>query len=261
MAKKIRTTTRNDLMRDRIRQTAGRLFAARGISAVTLQDLADEVGISKPAVYHYFTGKEDLIRAVFSDWAKERLNDLLAAIATVDTPGQRLKRFVTTHVHSVASDLDLFRMSFRSEESLPDEVRAEFRLQRRDADLALRGLIQAGIAEGEFDPVDPKLAAFAIFGMINWMVGWFNVGDKASVDDIAAFMVNMISNGLKRRSISAKAFEGSAASAIVELAQRLDREVDELRASKSALEAEILLIRDACPALPQVGKQAAKRKR
>lgn len=261
MVKKIRTTTRNDLMRDRIRHTAGRLFAARGISAVTLQELADEVGISKPAVYHYFTGKEDLIRSVFSDWVQERLNHLLAAIATVDTPGHRLKLFVTTHVHSVSSDLDLFRMSFRSEESLPSEVRAEFRLRMRDVDQALRGLIQEGIAEGEFDPVDPKLAAFAIFGMINWMVGWFNAGDKASVDDIAAFMVNMISNGLKRRPFSAKAFEGSSALAIVELAQRLNCEVDELRASKSALEAEIVRIREGPVVSPQVGKQAAKRKR
>lgn len=54
--------------RDQIIEVAGRLFGQRGYAAVSLRDIAAEVGITHPLLAHYFRGKEELLFAVMDSW-------------------------------------------------------------------------------------------------------------------------------------------------------------------------------------------------
>ncbi len=60
-------------MRREIREAAAPIFMQRGISAVTLKEVAAEVGISKAVIYRYSDAKHDLVRFVFGDWAEQSL--------------------------------------------------------------------------------------------------------------------------------------------------------------------------------------------
>src|SRR5947199_374412 len=65
-----------------------RLFASQGFDGTSLQEIADEVGVSKPAVLHHFPSKEDLRRAVLDGildhWREALPRLLLAATASTD---------------------------------------------------------------------------------------------------------------------------------------------------------------------------------
>lgn len=50
--------------RERIQEVARELFAQQGVQRTSLQDIADRLGITKPALYYHFTSREDLVRSI-----------------------------------------------------------------------------------------------------------------------------------------------------------------------------------------------------
>jgi AcrR family transcriptional regulator len=50
--------------RERIQQVARELFLQRGVQRTSLQDIADQLGITKPALYYHFPSREDLVRSI-----------------------------------------------------------------------------------------------------------------------------------------------------------------------------------------------------
>jgi AcrR family transcriptional regulator len=57
-------TEKGRATRLRILQAASRLVAARGVAAVSLEDVEREAGVGRSQLYHYFDGRDDLLRAV-----------------------------------------------------------------------------------------------------------------------------------------------------------------------------------------------------
>lgn len=50
--------------RDRIQQVARELFRQKGVQRTSLQDIADRLGITKPALYYHFSSREELVRSI-----------------------------------------------------------------------------------------------------------------------------------------------------------------------------------------------------
>ncbi|NUP31539.1 MAG: TetR/AcrR family transcriptional regulator [Streptomycetaceae bacterium] len=226
---------RNRLMRDEIRAAATRLFGVRGLGAVTLQEIADELGMSKAALYHYFPNKDALVRAIFEDWARVG-GGKVAEIAALDAPAaERLRRMIELHVSGLVGNIDLYRLGFRDEDQLPDGAREVFAAFKRDVDTAVRAVIRDGVENGEFVKVDPKMAAFAAIGMCNWMFKWYRPDGGYQPEELAAMFGRFALGGLLRRDPGdALGPAGAAldrAALIAELAAGLQSEVEALRAA------------------------------
>lgn len=79
----VEAATRKLSVRDQVVTEATRLFAASGFDATPLQDIADAVGVSKPAVLHHFPSKEHIrigvLEAIFAHWRDQLPRLLLTA--------------------------------------------------------------------------------------------------------------------------------------------------------------------------------------
>jgi AcrR family transcriptional regulator len=88
------TTSRRDRQRQQtlteIRTAARLLLTTKGPEAVTINAVARELGMSGPALYHYFDGHEELVGAVTEDFYRELTGELEAARDAHDTPAARL---------------------------------------------------------------------------------------------------------------------------------------------------------------------------
>jgi len=60
-------------------------------------------------------------------------------------------------------------------------------------------LLQAGIDDGSVAVTDPKLAAFAIAGALNWIGHWFRAGRTMSAENVAETFVRFLEQGLEPR--------------------------------------------------------------
>lgn len=127
---------------------ATRLFAARGFDGTALQDIADAVGVTKPAVLHHFPSKEHVrqavLDAILAHWNEALPRLLLAASASedrFDAVFGELHRFF-------AADADRARLVMREVLDRPAEMRKLLRGAVRPWLAAVAGYIHAGQKSG-----------------------------------------------------------------------------------------------------------------
>ncbi len=96
--------------RERLLDSATALFAEKGYSATSVQEIVARAGVSKPVLYYYFQSKAGIFRAIL-DRAAQMQEDLLVEI--METPGTALDRFILIYrriYEGVAEYPDLFRL-------------------------------------------------------------------------------------------------------------------------------------------------------
>ena len=76
--------------KQRILDVARDLFTTQGVQRTSLQDIADRLGITKPALYYHFPSREDLVRSIIQPLLDDGENFLLAEEARGDTPVREL---------------------------------------------------------------------------------------------------------------------------------------------------------------------------
>ncbi|HWI70766.1 MAG TPA: helix-turn-helix domain-containing protein [Baekduia sp.] len=92
-------------------------FARRGFAAVTMEDIALEVGVKKPLLYAYFGNKERLYEACMAPAGEALIAAILAAVDRAGTPGEALRLGTFAFFDFVDRDRDAWRVLF--DETVP----------------------------------------------------------------------------------------------------------------------------------------------
>jgi hypothetical protein len=82
---------------------------------------------------------------------------------------------------------------------LSPTARREVRSLKRRIDASIRGYVEEGISDGSISNCDPKLAAFAVAGAINWIGTWYSPNGGLRGDEIASGFAELLTRGLARR--------------------------------------------------------------
>lgn len=153
--------------RERILQEAARLFVAQGYRGLSMREIAAGVGVSKPAIYHHFADKEQLFVAVL-DGAVDHLAAAIAEARASGPPWQAcIGRIVAGLLGQRVEQRAVLRLATQELVHLSAGTRARFLARyERDFTGAIREVIAAGIAAGEFRPVSADTATWALLGML-----------------------------------------------------------------------------------------------
>jgi AcrR family transcriptional regulator len=92
--------------RERLLASAARVFGRRGFHAASVEEVAEEAGFSKGAVYSNFAGKEELFLAMVDARFEQRLAEVRRAVAESGPPGKAARRAGTEFLQTVAADPD-----------------------------------------------------------------------------------------------------------------------------------------------------------
>jgi AcrR family transcriptional regulator len=167
------TTPNRATQRSRAKETrrqallsaAASLFAADGFNRVSLEDLGAAAGVSGPAVYRHFPGKQAVLGALLLTVSQDLLDGGRLVVADAADPLAALGRLVQFHVDFALSNPDVIRVQDRDFSNLTDEDQAHVRaLQRSYVELWVDVL--AGIHHAT-DTADLRMRAHATFGLIN----------------------------------------------------------------------------------------------
>jgi AcrR family transcriptional regulator len=177
--------------RERILQEAVALFYERGFTGTTLDDIAAELGVTKPFIYSYFRSKTELLAALCMPTIELSLTAVASAAAGPGTPTERLRRAMIDFSKVVLSRQANIAIFFREEKSLDPDALATINAFRKRFDRVLSKLLADGVAAGEFAIEDVSLAALAIGGMISWAYTWHRPGGRLSLDEISERMAEL----------------------------------------------------------------------
>ena len=171
------STARRELVVNEIYEQATRLFAERGFAGTSLQDIAEAVGLTRPALYYYVKGKDELLAKLVAEITEESAASIGAIVRRGDLdPAAKLRAIVKASVHRQAEHAARFRLLLLSEAELPAEIAAAHDAGRRAVLKSIAQVIDRGIEEGVFRPVDARIAALGVLGMNNWVAWWFTPG-------------------------------------------------------------------------------------
>jgi AcrR family transcriptional regulator len=187
-----------DGKREAILRTSVQLFLDDGYARTALNDIADKLKITKPALYHYFRNKEEILLECYR-WGCLLIRESLDEISARGGAGlDKVSAFIRSYTEVIA--VDFGRAVIRLDDGeLSGEAQAEVRSYKREIDRRLRSFIQEGIDDGSIAPSDPKLAAFAIAGALNWISMWYRPGGALSAEQIAESYAAIFTSGLSNR--------------------------------------------------------------
>jgi AcrR family transcriptional regulator len=178
------TTERRRAKSDRqaaLVREAARLFADRGFSGVSLEDLGAAVGVSGPAVYRHFANKQALLGAILVGVSEGLRDGGRSVVAQHDDAVRQLDALVDFHVDFALDEPDVIRVQDRDLASLSNSDRSRVRhLQREYVDtwISVLRAVHPERSEG-----DLRVRAHACFGLINSTPYSLRASRAASVDD------------------------------------------------------------------------------
>jgi AcrR family transcriptional regulator len=177
--------------RERILEEAVKLFYERGFTGTTLDDIAAELGVTKPFIYTHFRGKVELLAALCKPTIEMALGAISDAAALPGTPTERLRRAITDFTLVILRRQPNIAIYFREEKNLSPEALEEINVLRRKFDRVLSDLLIEGNKAGEFEIADHSIAALALGGMISWAYTWYRPGGRLTLEETAAQMAEL----------------------------------------------------------------------
>jgi len=189
-----------NLRRQMVIDTAIHIFHLKGYRSATLDDVAHELGLSKPALYHYVSSKEELLSLIYIQ-ALENFFAKAYEIGEMDLPPrEKLRFFIRNHIQNIIiRNLPMFAVFFSEENQLPEKQFRKIREEKRKYSEVVEKIIAEGIREGSFRAVDPKLQAFALIGMCNWLYKRYNRDSQGyTPEEIADHFIDFLEYGYLR---------------------------------------------------------------
>jgi len=182
--------------REEIIQIAARLFKEKGYHAATLQDIADELQLSKPALYYHIKSKEDVLCEICNRGISAAIEGLQAILASGATPQEKFRSILKNHIQVAMNHLEAMAVTYHEVPALPPEEYRRFAEQLVRYQSLIEGVYREGVESGVFRPIDPALAVNGVLGMVNWLYRWYDPNGAWSPEEISAVLVEIAEGGI-----------------------------------------------------------------
>jgi TetR/AcrR family transcriptional regulator len=184
-----------EIQREQILAEAALLFAQRGYASTSMNEVAERCGVSKPALYHYFRDKNELLAFI----CEEHLARLKAVVQEVEArsldPEPAIRLMICGFVEEYADAQNEHRVLTEDVKFLPPEHRTRVLEGQRFIVRALATLVSQ--IRPELDAAGlVKPLTMLLFGMINWMFTWLRPGRRVTHEAMGPIVADLFFGGL-----------------------------------------------------------------
>ncbi len=185
---------RYDQRLQHILERSAEVFASKGFHNASVRDISRHTEISLAGLYYYFQTKEELLFLIIHNAFDAALENLKASVGNYQGP-DKVRFFIQNHLRIFIENLAVAKVVVHEAENPTGEYRERIQEQQREYfDFLLRLVEEQRRPDGGVSKVDPKLAALALFGMMNWIYTWYDPS-KNSPGEVAEAMSSIFLNG------------------------------------------------------------------
>lgn len=189
-------------VRDRLLTAATEVIASKGYSATRVSDIVQQAGVAQGTFYLYFKSKQAILEHLLDTFCSQLLDDTLGTYRLGE--GSRLEDLIAqarqlwrTVLQRCRQERALMQLALREPGAAGPEVVARLQAHYQRVIDGFATYIEAAIAHGLCRPVDPRLAAWAIFGMLERAVHYaVLIEEQADLDQVADDLVRIELGGL-----------------------------------------------------------------
>jgi AcrR family transcriptional regulator len=161
-------------------------FSTRGFGSASIRDIAQRAGMSLSAMYHYYSGKQELLHAILDEGLDAYFAACAAALEQVgEEPADRLSAVVAATTRFRAEHSMRSNILLNEERSLDPERLTSYSGRQAEATNLFRHAIDAGVAAGAFLTPYPDEARRTVIAMCNAVSQWFRKdGGELTLDEL-----------------------------------------------------------------------------
>lgn len=195
-------TSKSQRRREDILKKATELFDRQGYANTSLDDIARAVGIAREGIYYYFKNRAEILLHIIEPRSLALIEGLRAIM---DAPGkshaEKLHDAVRNHLEQF--DLHCLEMTVSLRDGHLEDARSVRAVMARiwkEYEALWTRLVSEGQRAGEFRAMgDPKMLAFGILGMCNWLARWYDPKKGVPISDLVEAYSGMVGGGLIAR--------------------------------------------------------------
>jgi AcrR family transcriptional regulator len=179
---------------DDIIDVAARLFRERGFRATRLDDISDELGVTRAALYYYFDGKHDVLEEV-CERAMRSTEKVLRDVEALEDPAERMRHFAQVYARNMTGDAA--RVFSRDNGELRAPFQRALMGRMRAVNHGAEAILRYGIEQGRFrSDLDLRLTALGFLGMLNSLAEWFRPARDGTLDNVTDHLVDVFIDGV-----------------------------------------------------------------
>jgi len=182
-----------------IYEAAARVFCERGFGQSSMSDVAAAMDMTKAGIYHHISSKDELLFGIMSygmDLFEERV---VERVESIRDPLERLRAAIRGHVLLVTRDRPKEVTVILNEPvSLRGDYREQIDRRKRRYVRFLNQTFRELRNQGLMRDIDPRVATFALLGMINWIYQWYSPEGRLRDTEVAEAYIDLFLGGLLR---------------------------------------------------------------
>lgn len=175
--------------------SAAKAFGRKGFHAATIEDITNELKMTKGSLYYYFSTKEELLFETHILSLEKVLRGIIDVIKTDASPVVKIRNAIISHMEILAKEFEgafLLQQEFH----LPKDYKREVISMRDEYEKAFVQILQDGVDDGSFRNINPRLTAYVMLGSINWFLRWYSSSGSNTVEEIIDQYIDLFCNGL-----------------------------------------------------------------
>ena len=186
-------------MKDKITEQSILLFEKKGFSQTSIQDIVDELEVTKGTFYYYFSSKEQLLMDIHLNYISGLLERQEIILHTDATERQKLIQMIHLLICDIKDKGPSAKVFFREIRHLGDKHMEMIKKQREQFRLHIEKIVQTGMEKGEFrNNLRPDIIAFGILGVTNWSYNWYKPNGEVTIDELVEIYAAMLLTGIEK---------------------------------------------------------------
>ena len=190
-------TASGTVPRGRVYEVAAEVFHRKGYDNTSMSDVAEAAGLTKAGLYHHISSKESLLYTILDYGLDLTESYVVEPLKSITDPVERLKTMIDLHLRLVLEERNLEVTGLLHEcRTMSSFDKGKINLRKKAYVRMTTELIEEIAAKHNIQSINPKLAAFALLGMLNWTYQWYKTSGPISCDEIIENFQRIFLQGL-----------------------------------------------------------------
>lgn len=174
-----------------------KLFARKGFERTTTRDISKAIGISNGGLYYYCSSKESLLYEILEKILTEGIDAIIKIEKSDKSLKEKLVAIINWYTRYYALDINNVKLLVDEQKHcMSSGYKQKLIKNQRDYLKVLVKILEGLKSKGEMVDIDPKVAAFAFFGMVHWVYRWYDPNGEVKPDQLAEMYVRIFTKGI-----------------------------------------------------------------
>lgn len=179
-----------------IYRTAAKMIYEKGFDAISMNEIAEALDLTKPGLYYHVKGKKQLLFSIM-DFAMELLDTyvVMPAKSIVDAE-ERLRVIIREHARLLTHEAGALAILIDEDAGLSAVQREEIVERKRAYFDLVRETLDELETEGRLRPIDSTVAAFSLIGMVMWISRWYDPKGRLDSERVVRDVTEIAISGM-----------------------------------------------------------------